>query len=137
MKTVVFLLMLAIASISLAQDAGPEYVSIPERSRLSQLMNNMEAHAPILAAHPTNVPPGGFFYRITGTNNVTKLFFAREDGLSTQLSAHNDAGEEVTCTFNLFTRIERTINLLALCRAKKFADMQGAEIVKTNRASAR
>ena len=130
MKTPFLLLVLG-ALTALADD----YVGLfPHSTRESDAAARVEAVAPIVDEHPTNVPPGGMFYRLAETNGLTTLWFARTgDLLATQLSAHDTNGDEIVRTMDLRTGVERSINIRALPRAKKFQDMAAAENVRTNR----
>lgn len=118
-----------------------EYVPLhPGWTRATEAAARMENVAPILPSHPAtnDVPSGGMFYRLAETNGVETMWYVRTpDLISTQLSAHDANGDEIVRTVNLRTGINRTINLRALTRAKKFQDLEAAETVKTNRPPSR
>lgn len=109
-----------------------------EQKRQTELLQkvgqDMALIMPLLTEHPSpeNVPLEGLMYRLQ-EDGVIKLFFVRQtDLLSTQLSAHDKDGNEITRTVNLKTGEDVTINLRKLSRAKNFNDLNSSESIKTN-----
>lgn len=122
--------------VACAVASAHEYVPLhPGWTPAIEARARMDNVAPILPEHPStnDVPSGGMFYRLAETNGVETMWYVRTpDLISTQLSAHDANGDEIVRTVNLRTGIDRTINLRALTRAKKFQDLEAAETVRTN-----
>lgn len=55
--------------------------------------------APVLADHPATVPSGGMFYELTDeADNLTLWFKRTDDGVASQLSAHDSDGRAIIRT---------------------------------------
>lgn len=129
-----FLAVVVLVAVAVLAD---DYVPLhPGWTRATEAAARMENVAPILADHPdtNDVPQGGMFYRLSETNGLETMWYVRTpDLISTQISAHDTNGDEIVRTVNLRTGVDRSINIRALTRAKKFQDMAAAENVRTNR----
>ena len=77
---------------------------------------------PLLADHPAtnDIPEGGMAYRLDG-DPITWWVVRQGDLESTQISAHDDAGEPIYRSRNLATGTERTIHVGQLERAANMA----------------
>jgi len=89
----------------------------------------MDANWPLFTDHPTtnDIPPSGLVYRLNSGSNITFWIVRQGDLLSTQLSAHDDSGDEIHRTYNVRTREETTVNIRKITEAKKFADLAGSK----------
>ena len=110
------------------QDAAVVAVTAKEQQR-------MDREWPLLTEHPaTNeIPAGGLTYRLDDGTNKTFWVARQGDLLATQISAHNEQGDEITRTVNLKTGEDVTINLRKLTEATKWSDLKNAKSVKTNK----
>lgn len=128
--------MLAGASNALAASIAARRAALDLEASAPVVASKLLAVAwPILSAHPaTNeVPNHGLAYRLESTNGIVTWWVARQsDLIATQLSAHDEKGDEVVRSVNLKTGVERTINLKAITEATKFSDIKDAKTEKTN-----
>ena len=81
-----------------------------------------EVSWPLLSDHPdtNDIPEGGMAYRLDG-DPITWWVVRQGDLESTQISAHDDAGEPIYRSRNLATGTERTIHVGQLERAANMA----------------